>query len=139
MVMVGDSTEFDPESYTASTFIPFGSEHNLEWSDSGTDSSSEEQREEQESNCPETRSDDEVEEHIEEQETMMHEFPIARTSEAPQDEPLSTRSCWFSFKLVGDKVDRGTKASFQRAGTHENVPFHYIHSCAVQDRLDLSQ
>ena len=36
-------------------------------------------------------------------------------------------------------MDRGTKASFQRAGTHENVPFHYIHSYAVKDRLDLSQ
>ena len=47
MVVVDDSTESDPESYTASPFSPFGSEHNLEWSDSGSDSSSEEQREEQ--------------------------------------------------------------------------------------------
>ena len=36
-------------------------------------------------------------------------------------------------------MDSGTKASFQRAGTHENAPFHYIHSYAVKDRLDLSQ
>ena len=46
MVVVDDSAESDPESYTASPFSPFVSEHNLEWSDSGSDSSSEEQREE---------------------------------------------------------------------------------------------
>ena len=74
MVMAGDSTESDPESYTASPFSPFGSEHNLEWSDSGSDSSSEVQRKEQEAKCPGTRSDDEVKEHIEEQETMI--FPL---------------------------------------------------------------
>ena len=86
MVMAGDSTESDSESYTAHPFSPFGSEHNLEWSDSGSDSSSEEQREEQETNCPGTRADDEVEEHFEEQESMIQEFPTAKTSEAPQDE-----------------------------------------------------
>ena len=86
MVMVGGSTESDSESYTAPPFSPFGSEHNLEWSDSGSDSSSEEQREEQETNCPGTRADDEMEEHFEEQESMMQEFPTARTSEAPQEE-----------------------------------------------------
>ena len=36
-------------------------------------------------------------------------------------------------------MDRGTKASFRRAGTHENAPFHYIHSYAVKDILDLYQ
>ena len=36
-------------------------------------------------------------------------------------------------------MDRDTKAFFQRVGTHENAPFHYIHSYAVKDRLDLSQ
>ena len=34
-----------------------------------------EQREEQETNCPGTRADDEVEEHFEEHESMMQEFP----------------------------------------------------------------
>ena len=36
MVMAGDSTESDSESYTAPPFSPFGSEHNLEWRDSGS-------------------------------------------------------------------------------------------------------
>ena len=142
MVVVGECTESDSESYTAPPFSPLGSEHNLEWSDGGSEnegSSSEEQGEKQGANFPGARADDDVEEHNEDQESMTQEFPIATTSEAPQDEPLSIRSSWFGFKLVGDNVDKGTKASFQRAETHENAPFHYFHSYAVKDRLDLSQ
>ena len=59
----------------------------------------------------------------EEQESMTQEFPIATTSEAPQDEPLSTRRSWFGFKLVGDNVDRGTKASFNML---EHMKMHHF-------------
>lgn len=127
MVVMGDSYESDSESCIAPPFSPLSSESEFEWDD-GVD-------EDQEGDIDEQREEESMTEQV--QESLGK-----RTDEMDDevtDEILETaESTWFGFKLVGDNVDKSTKASFQRAETHENTSFHHFHSYAAKDRLDLS-
>lgn len=44
----------------------------------------------------------------------------------------------FSFKLVGDNIDKGVKPRFIRAEKFANRSLHYFHSFAVLNRVDFS-
>ena len=43
-----------------------------------------------------------------------------------------------SYKLVGDNIDKKVKSRYMRLNGHRNKSFHYFHSFAVQNRIDIS-
>ena len=47
------------------------------------------------------------------------------------------KSSWKGFKIVGDNIDKNFRRSFQRVD-FQTRSFHYFHSYAVLDRIDLS-
>ena len=44
-----------------------------------------------------------------------------------------------SYKLVGDKIDKGVKARYMRADKYHNKSLHYFHSYAMASRIDFSK
>ena len=91
--------------------------------------------------------DDQAEEAIME-EANLDEEQASRGSTEDQDpvhqsvpegnETKLSQGNWCGFKIVGDNIDKGTKASYQRSDTHKNTSIHYFTSYAVKDRVDLS-
>ena len=47
------------------------------------------------------------------------------------------QSQWTGFKIVGDNIDKNVRPSNQRVD-HQTRSYHYFHSFAVLDRIDLS-
>ena len=43
-----------------------------------------------------------------------------------------------SYKLVDDNIDKTVKSRYMRLNSHRNKSFHYFHSFAVQNRIDIS-
>lgn len=144
MAVEGDSLDSDSDSCAAPPFSPLASECDFNWSDVDWDEIEGEEDnvsdpEQEESSAWRMIHDSEaVEERGEREESMTAESQEKETEEAVEEPIVAIGSGWFGFKLVGDNVDRGTKATFQRAETHQNASFHYFHSYAVKDRIDLS-
>ena len=42
------------------------------------------------------------------------------------------------YKLVGDNIDKMVKSRYMRLNGHRNKSFHYFHSFAMQNRIDIS-
>ena len=51
--------------------------------------------------------------------------------------PLHQVSQWQGFKIVSDNIDKNVTPSFQRLDKTKKS-FHYVHSYAVKDRIDMS-
>ena len=70
-----------------------------------------------------------------------HSLEIAESttgsSVAPMDCVITKRKSWKGFKIVGDNIDKNFRRSFQRLDL-QTRSFHYFHSYAVLDRVDLS-
>ena len=47
------------------------------------------------------------------------------------------RTNWKGFKIVGDKIDKNIRRSFQRVD-YTTQSFHYFHAYAILDRIDFS-
>ena len=59
------------------------------------------------------------------------------SSVAPMECVTLSRKSWKGFKIVGDNIDKNFRCSFQRMD-FQTRSFHYFHSYAVLDRVDLS-
>ena len=59
------------------------------------------------------------------------------SSVAPMENVTISRKSWKGFKIVRDNIDKNFKRFFQRMD-FQTRSFHYFHSYAVLDRVDLS-
>ena len=61
---------------------------------------------------------------------------VEGTCSSPMNKPV--KSSWKGFKIVGDNIDKNFRRSFQRVDFIQTRSFHYFHSYAVLDRIDIS-
>ena len=61
----------------------------------------------------------------------------ASTQLTQSSEQSNMPTPWDGFKIVGDNIDKNILPSFQRCD-YQTKLFHYFHSYAVKNRMDLS-